>query len=507
MDMSRMIFVTGFARGGTSWLRDCIAFHPQVQKIPREMVVFKDHGTGRDAIVGPIAAAIEESELQGPYFVNKAPANAPFIAPVCRMFPESKFIFIIRDPRDVFISHKRGNQKWMGGENSTVDGCMKKTRHYYEGYLQAADEPNVMLVQYERLHQDFHATIAEVFDFIGLSADEDLINDCYKQNNFWNVASRNIEDRDSARRKGVVGDWVNFLEPKEERWYRSQPFWTDFLSEHGYSWEPPTNERLFEAMQEAGVHWVSEGDLVDCRLDQERLNVLVTQDIDLLDRKALPSVLATAELEAKYGVPGVFYFLPLDDVRYKSFKPKKVVEIINQIRAMSDKFGIGLHLNAAEKHFPADMPDLGNDHPDIAKAIASMHSHIEAYATHGIEFRTATAHGYGRRKKLPNNRDTPVFTEELAARGIRIWDNDLRPKIFDAAAHVTHFADVGGALAMRGMPNNGSPTDPTTYCSFPPGSLVHLLLHPGNYDVHRPLSLGVRRNLLGRTDISAKVSV
>ena len=155
MDMRTMIFVMGFARGGTSWLRNCIAFHPQISSIPHEMVVFRDHAGDRDAIINEIEAEVTKEGLTGPYFVSKAPANAPFAADGCRLLPESKFIFIIRDPRDVFISHKRGKKEWMGGENSRVDGCMKKTHSYFEGYLKAKAQQNILLVQYEHLHR-FH---------------------------------------------------------------------------------------------------------------------------------------------------------------------------------------------------------------------------------------------------------------------------------------------------------------------------------------------------------------
>jgi len=110
MDMRKMVFVTGFARGGTSWLRSCIASHPDIEKIPKEMVIFRNCND-RKEIERIIDQAIQEHGLKAPFYVNKAPANAPYVGKACRLFPEAKFIYIIRDPRDVFISHKRGNQK------------------------------------------------------------------------------------------------------------------------------------------------------------------------------------------------------------------------------------------------------------------------------------------------------------------------------------------------------------------------------------------------------------
>ena len=499
--MNRMVFVTGFARGGTSWLRTCIASHPEVQMIPREMPLFREHHSNRPAVEQAIDQAIRDNDLTGPWFVNKAPANAPFVGKTARTLPESKFVFIIRDPRDVFISHKRGNQEWMGGKNSTVAGCMKKTRRYYEGYLDAAELPNVMMVAYEQLHQDFHATMELVFRFIGLDTDQAMLNRVFKKNMFWTVASRHQEDRDSSRRKGVVGDWVEFLSTNEQQWFADSAYWVEFMADHGYRWEYPSYEKIFQAMLEANVHFLDEGDLIEQKLDSSGLNVFVTHDVDMLNERAVRSVLDAATLESRLEIPAVFYFLPLDDPRYSKLRPRQIVELIKQIRQMGPHLAVGLHLNAAERFFPADAPDLTDDHPDIAKVIAYLHEQIDAYAKHGIMFRTATAHGYGRRKKRPNNLHTPVLTQELAKREILMWDTRLRPDLVRCIPHYAACTDVGGAISFRHMPNTGSSLDPETYRCFSPGSAMRVLIHPGNYDVNRALTLGIRTNTPTRTDI------
>ena len=183
MVMSKMIFVTGFARGGTSWLRDCIAAHPDIAKIPGEMVLFRDI-KDRESIEQAIEEAILQNNLNAPFYVNKAPANAPYIGKACRLFPDAKFIFIIRDPRDVFISHKRGEQKWMGGKNSIVVGCMHKIEKYYNGYIEASDSDNVLLVRYEDLHQNFIDTMMKVYKFIGVDNSPLIIQDVFRKTNF-----------------------------------------------------------------------------------------------------------------------------------------------------------------------------------------------------------------------------------------------------------------------------------------------------------------------------------
>jgi hypothetical protein len=489
-----MVFISGFARGGTSWLRDCVAFHPDIGKIPGEMLAFRDLDKRRD-IEALIEGEIAKNDLSSPYFVNKAPANSPHIAKACALFPEAKFLFIIRDPRDVLVSHQRGNKGWMRGTNSTIDGCMMKIRAYYEGFEQAKDCKNLLLVTYEQLHQDFHATMRLVYQFIGVTCDDEFLDGCFKKNNFVAAAGRRQEDRDDARRKGVVGDWANHLSAKEVGWYQQDPYWSTFLRRHGYRQEPITFESILAAMKTSAVHCLAESEILDGKLRADAVNALLLHDVDELRKQdTRESVLATAQIEADHGMFGVFNFLPLDDVRYKGVKPNEIAKLIDGLRSRNPRIGIGLHLNAAERFFPAKMADVGNDHPDVAKAIRYLHQQVDDYEKIGIRFRFATAHGYGRGKKRPNNRDCGIFTEELAKRGIALWDTVLRSAIDGSASHVAVFHDVGEPLAIKRMPHAGRVDDPESYRRFPVGGLVRFLSHPGNYDIRRPLTLGLRFN-------------
>lgn len=494
MDMSKMIFVTGFARGGTTWLRNCIGTHPEISRVGSELVLFRDHAGDRAAMERIIREKITEQGLTARMFVEKSPANAPHIDEAVRLLPESKFLFIIRDPRDVFISHKRGTRAWMGGVNKRVDGCMKKIQQYYEGFQRAQGAANLMLVRYEDLHQDFYAVMERIFEFVGVEASQSVLDECYEENSFWAVASRNIERRDEAERKGVVGDWVNFLEPSEAKWFKKNAYWTGFMQQYGYDWEPATYERIFQATAEAGVASMSEDDLLHARIDPSRVNLLLTHDIDNLNETfSQDSILEAARVEAQLGMAGTYYFLPLDDKRYSRMRPAQIIDFIRRLRSLNPKLAIGLHLNAAERFFPPEMDEVGDDHPDMAKAVAYLHKQVDDYERLGIHFKTSTAHGYGRRRKKPNNRNSPIFSQELAKRGIVLWDSVLRPRLRERCTEWVNLSDVGGAIAAFNLPD-GPITSPQPYRELAPGTLIHLLMHPGNYDIRKPSTLGRRRN-------------
>lgn len=492
--MREMIFVTGFARGGTSWLRDCIASHPAVTRVPNEVVLFDGRPWTRESLITAVRDALREQEVSGDRLVTKAPANARDIYTACKLLPASRFIFIIRDPRDVFTSHKRGKQEWMGGANSTVDGCMKKTRQYYEGYLRAKDLPNITLVRYEDLHQNFDETMARLFDFLQLPADAEFMQRVFQQNHFVSsTGRRHKEDRNAARRKGVVGDWANHLTSREIGWFKRNPYWSAFLRQHGYSSTPLTYQSILAAMREANVHALNELELFEAQLFPDRVSIALMHDIDLLGTNvSRKSILNTARIERRLGFSALYNFLPLDDVRYRKHPPKKTIALMRAIRRKNPGAYFGLHLNATERYFPIDAPEAGDDHPDVAKALAYMHESVDAYEKAGVRFRIATAHGYGRARRKPNNRDTLILGEQLEQRGIRLFDNTIRQHYYENAANYVGFTDVGGSLAIYGMPQAGRLDDADTYRQLAPGTFMCYLTHPGNYPVDDAIVLAMR---------------
>jgi len=490
--MERMIFVTGFARGGTSWLRDCIGSHPDVEVLPRERTVFRDIQDA-DEIRSYFAEELVDF-APTKLIVNKAPANAPFIGSAAQKFPESKFIFIIRDPRDVFVSHKRGTKKWMEGSNKTVDGCMSKSSLYFSGYQEASNNDNILLVRYEDIHQDFSNTMNKIFDFLQLNSDKSIIRKIFNENSFSSQTSRpNKEDVDHAKRKGVIGDWSIYLNDKEKNWYLNSREWVEFMEKYGYSWTVNNYRNILDAMATASVFFLSENDLLERQLDATCPNVVLQHDVDYLnDQWCYDSVLRTAEIEREYDVPGHYNFLPLDDPRYGKKPKKKVISLIDRIREINPRSEIGLHLNACERFYPAAAPSVTESVNNLDQIIEYLHEQVDAYRQAGVVFRVATAHGYGRGKKAPNNRDTPEMTSELAAEAISLFDTTIRSDLIAKATFACALTDVGGILKPRRIPGGYPVTDKLSYQAMPAGSFLRFLTHPGNYPVDKASTVAMR---------------
>lgn len=490
--MQHMVFVTGFARGGTSWLRDCIGSHPDIAVLPTERTIFRETDN-RAKIEDYFEREVPDEARRSRFVVNKAPANAPFLGRSARTFPESRFIFIIRDPRDVLVSHQRGNKAWMKGRNSTVEGCMDKIHGYFEGWQDAEGLPNVHLVRYEDLHQNFYDTMSRIFDFIGLEADEEVLERIYAENNFQAQTKRaNKEDPDSAKRKGVIGEWAVHLKQKELEWYEGSSFFRDFMPAHGYSSRTHTYANIVEAMREGGAYFLSEEDLLARRLDPSCMNVVLQHDIDYLNKPwCFESVERTAAIEAEIGAPAAYNFLPLDDSRYSEKGKDATLELMKRVCEINPRAYLGLHVNACERFYPPDAPNVANP-PNLDAILEYLHEQVEEYKAAGIRFRIATAHGYGRAKKLPNNRDTPEIERELRKHDLLLFDTTIRSDLMQAAKHTCAITDVGGVLKPRRFGHGYMLTDSRAYSTLPKGGFLRFLTHPGNYPVDAPSTVAMR---------------
>lgn len=493
--MKRLVFVTGFARGGTSWLRDCIAEHADAWALSGERVVFRK-SMEPDQLRAYFASETRHLPQSG-LIVNKAPANAPFLSAAAELFPESKFIFIMRDPRDVLVSHQRGNKTWMKGKNSDVKFMLEKVRTYYSGLEKAEGMSNVLAIRYEDLHQDFMSTLDKVFTFLSLDHDSELMHkicDLHLPTNLRGQ-TRNfarMENPDKGFRRGTVGEWSINLSESDRRTFKSSRWFEQFSDKHNYNQHPLIYRDIVSALKDAGAKFLNEGEVLDASLNAGKLNVVLQHDIDLLNQEfSIGSVLETLSINEECGVTGGFHFLPHDDKRYIESNSSDLLKTIDAVSGSSLSY-VGLHLNAFEKFLPATQSNFKNEHPAIGQAEDYTHQMIHWYGKHGVTFKIATAHGYGRGKRLPNNRDTPQMTTALKNLGIQMFDTVSRPKLQAASTRFCALTDVGGFLKPRRLGVGGHLACASTYEQLPPGTLLRFLTHPGNYPVGKGIVLEAR---------------
>ena len=253
-------FICGAPKSGTTWIQRLLDSHPEI--------VCAGEGHFVEAMVAPLARLAQEYNKRQklsaervyegkPYYQGLQQPDLEFLSRtmiglilsqrkipegtkcigdktprytfrmnvLARLFPQSKFIHVIRDGRDVITS--TCHHAFRAGQRAVVD----KTRPEYFSYTaqmaavwvkngQAARNfgkkfpRRYRMIKYEDMHAQPETTLDSLLQFLDVKNDMAVIKDCISQNEFKKLSGgRDVgeEDKNSYFRKGAPGDWKNFL--------------------------------------------------------------------------------------------------------------------------------------------------------------------------------------------------------------------------------------------------------------------------------------------------------
>lgn len=192
----RLVFVGGLHRSGTTPLTRLLGAHQQVSTFHDTGVkedegqhlqdvyatAYAHGGPGRFGFA-PAAHLTEESplatpenaellmaswsahwDLSRPYLVEKSPPNLLMTRFFQALFPDARFVMIVRHPVVVALA----TRKWTGRRMPLVR-LLEHSVHAHEVFLaDAAHLRSLLVIKYEHLVADPTSTLAAVGDFLGL---------------------------------------------------------------------------------------------------------------------------------------------------------------------------------------------------------------------------------------------------------------------------------------------------------------------------------------------------
>jgi Flp pilus assembly protein TadD len=193
------VFLTGFARSGTTLLEQILASHGGIvaleekRTIDDTIVEFFQSNEGLDRF-----AALDEEGLRpwrelywqrvrefgvepsGKVYVDKLPMHTIYLPAIARLFPRAKIILARRDPRDVVVSCFRNRFRPNRLVVEFTD--LERTAKLYSGAMRLAEiyAEKLTLPTYIHRHEDLVADLdgatRRLCEFIGVDWDANMMN-------------------------------------------------------------------------------------------------------------------------------------------------------------------------------------------------------------------------------------------------------------------------------------------------------------------------------------------
>jgi len=167
--MTKYVFIGGSGHSGTSLLLNILGAHSRIYPIPKETYVFRRDLTD-EQIRGELDDLARERDKQDvDYICEKSPSHIRKCHEIFRLFPDSKFVAIKREPRDVVASFKRrGAPIGAGIKNwNTAYRCLLKWQKI--GYP-------ILSIRFEKLIEDPASTLSAVCAHLGLQYEVGMLD-------------------------------------------------------------------------------------------------------------------------------------------------------------------------------------------------------------------------------------------------------------------------------------------------------------------------------------------
>ena len=144
-----------------------------------------------------------------------------------------KYIFVVRNPKDVAVSLYFHTQNycpcsWDSFWSKYVSGDLG-FGNYFDHLLEwwpHRNDKNVLFMKFEDMKKDPKRCVSEIASFMGVSLSSDVIDKIADMTRFEKMKEDNTTNYSwgkwnqkpgttSFMRKGIVGDWKNFLSPEQ----------------------------------------------------------------------------------------------------------------------------------------------------------------------------------------------------------------------------------------------------------------------------------------------------
>jgi hypothetical protein len=275
-----LFFIGGAMKSGTTWLQLTLDAHPQVscrgeghftnQLAPGIIQALTDYNSylegknrhifneiegypalGKDDVLYMVTMAIALGLRRHPKALTaravgeKTPDNVRAFDLLAKLFPQAKFIHVVRDGRDSAVSGWFHNLRSAPEDTlekyGTKQGYLARFAKYWSfnvgaGAAFGTQQPErYRAIRYEDLLEAPDHSLGGLFDFLGVESSPEILADCRSAAAFERLSGgreTGTEDQESFFRKGVAGDWPGHFDDEMRALFETEA--GKWLDQFGY---------------------------------------------------------------------------------------------------------------------------------------------------------------------------------------------------------------------------------------------------------------------------------
>ncbi len=251
----RLAFMVGFPRSGTTLLDSILRGHPEVEVIEEKPMLARTlEEAGRQESANPgFFAQIDDAQIAGlreiyldemkkfcgsnnqdKLIIDKLPLNLIYGGFIHRLFPEARFILVLRDPRDCVLSCFM--QDFRANDAMANFLTLEDAAGFYDFVMRLWKRDNDLLtlpvveVRYENLVTELEASVRPLLDFLGLPWNDAVIRfqeTALKRNQIKTPSYHQVVQPIYQNAKGRWNNYKNQME-------RVIPVLAPWIKEFGY---------------------------------------------------------------------------------------------------------------------------------------------------------------------------------------------------------------------------------------------------------------------------------
>ena len=180
------------------------------------------------------------------FFLDKTPRYYHILPDLLELFPDAKFIVLLRNPLSIFSSimeyNFQGSVEWLG-QNDRWHDVITAPRNFVE----AMNRKNIFIIRYEEIIIRKEKVLKNLFEYLGLNLKNNEINGKYTVSNKF-TDSQAIDRKSLSLHNEPVQDYLNSWKKSITNWQKKRILieYLEYLGEEiitklGYSY----NELMF----------------------------------------------------------------------------------------------------------------------------------------------------------------------------------------------------------------------------------------------------------------------